>query len=101
MAKSLAQTDMLYQQSLIKQWEARAIQRTVMSEMTSRQLINRVIPMYEETLRDIERELKELYLQNSNGQVLDVAKLREKLVGNDRKKVLLKLKEKITLAGYD
>ena len=101
MAKSLAQTDMLYQKSLIKQWEARAVQRTVMSEMTSRQLINRVIPMYEETLRDIERELKELYLQNSNGQVLDVAKLREKLVGNDRKKVLLKLKEKITLAGYD
>ena len=95
------QTNIVYNPATVDYWESRAIQRQLFSEIKGKDLIARLMPIYQTTLDYVNKEVESLYKNYGKDGAIDVAKMREKLTGTERSEVLKELKMKIRLAGED
>jgi len=99
--ETIGQTNIIYNPATVDYWESRAIQRQLFSELKGKDLILRLMPIYQTTLDYVNKEVETLYKEYGKDGVIDVAKMKEKLTGTERSKVLRELKMKIRLAGED
>lgn len=82
-------------------WEERSLNRYVRAEMIGVQAMNKVLPLYEETLKVLTKEINDIYLKYSKDTGLDVSELTKILSGIDRNRFLVDIQKTMQDMGFN
>ena len=84
-----------------KHWQDRAIDRTVRAEMLGVELMGKVLPVYDEALRQINKDINKLYTNYADKVGLDVVELTKVLTGADRNNFIKEVKKSMKVVGLN
>lgn len=82
-------------------WLERSRQRLVKSELIGLDAMNRILPVYELALRNINKEINSIYVNYSNKVGLDVSELTKILSGVDKNNFLKSIQVKMRRLGFN
>ena len=82
-------------------WLERSKQRLVRSELIGLDAMNRILPVYELALRNINKEINSIYVNYSNKVGLDVSELTKILSGVDKNNFLRSIQIKMRRLGFN
>jgi SPP1 gp7 family putative phage head morphogenesis protein len=82
-------------------WYQRATYRTLRSEIGGVKIMNDVIPLYEQALKNINKEINKVYVNYADDTGLDVAELTKVLSGVDRNNFIKDIQKKMKVLGFD
>ena len=80
-------------------WKNRALMRKVKGELAGIKIASNVLPIYDEALENIRKEINSIYVKYSNKTGLDVGELGKILSGVDRKEYLKGIKVNMLKRG--
>jgi SPP1 gp7 family putative phage head morphogenesis protein len=84
-----------------KYWQERALNRSIKAEKIGVDIMNDVLPVYDRTLRFINKDINRLYVNYANKVGLDVVELTRILSGADRNNFLKSIKGNMRKLGLN
>lgn len=80
-------------------WQERAIYRVVATEIQGVAIMNDVIPLYDQALKNINKDIKKVYEIYSKETGIDTSKLRGVMSGVDRNRFVREVEKKLAYLG--
>jgi SPP1 gp7 family putative phage head morphogenesis protein len=84
-----------------KYWQERAKNRIVRSEMQGVEIMEQILPIYQQALVNINKDINSIYLNYANEVGLDVAELTKVLSNADKNNFLLNIQAQMRALGFD
>lgn len=81
-------------------WQERAKSRLLKSEQIGLEAMNQILPIYEQSLRNINKEINSIYINYSKKVGLDVNELSQILSGVDKNNFLKNIQAKMKALGF-
>lgn len=82
-------------------WEKRSIERLVSSEKLTKKEIPVILDIYDQALKNIDKDIKSIYSNYSKNGILDVNELKKALNAKEKREFLKKVSDSADILGLD